>query len=153
MVLVFQALSSTAVKPRRPVRKRGLGRVSKVKHPNPRMQEVSGNLSHVHVPNVESSSVAPLPLLALSFGHRGASHPSKPITKLCEATGHWRGHGGHPGLSQEVPCEAPARAPTSKSPVFLKAVRSISKDKLCSRENFLLLGGIPVYFNVVYAHG
>ncbi|XP_032925482.1 hydrocephalus-inducing protein homolog isoform X2 [Catharus ustulatus] len=35
-----EALSSTAVKPRRPVRRRGLGRVSEVKQPNPRMQEV-----------------------------------------------------------------------------------------------------------------
>ncbi|XP_032925436.1 hydrocephalus-inducing protein homolog isoform X2 [Catharus ustulatus] len=38
--LEAEALSSTAVKPRRPVRKRGLGRVPKVKQPNPRMQEV-----------------------------------------------------------------------------------------------------------------
>lgn len=45
------------------------------------------------------------------------------------------------------------RAPTSKSPVFLKAVRSVSKDKFCSRENFLLPGDIAVYFNAVYTRG
>ncbi|KAI1235520.1 Hydrocephalus-inducing protein, partial [Lamprotornis superbus] len=40
MVLVFQALSSTAVEPQRLVRKRGLSKFSEVKHPNPGMQEV-----------------------------------------------------------------------------------------------------------------
>ncbi|NWY64746.1 HYDIN protein, partial [Erithacus rubecula] len=40
MVLVLQELSSPAVEPQRPVRKRGLSQFSEVKHPNPGMQEV-----------------------------------------------------------------------------------------------------------------
>lgn len=64
---------------------RGLSQFSEVEHRDVRMQEVSGNLSHLHVPNVESSSVAPLPLVASALPTEGeaSQHPSKPITKLC----------------------------------------------------------------------
>lgn len=79
----FQMLSSTPGASQRPLRMRGLSWFSEMEHPKPGVQEVSGNLSHIHVSSVGSGSVAPVPLVALSTAHRGASHPSQSITKLC----------------------------------------------------------------------
>lgn len=88
MVLVLQEPStsfpSTSADSERPVRMRGLSQFSEVEHHNVRVQEVSGNLSHLPVPNVESSSVAPLAVVASALPTEGgASHPSQPMPKLC----------------------------------------------------------------------
>lgn len=109
MVLVFQELSLTAAELQSPAMRR-MNQFLERGLRNVTVQQVSGNLSPFHVPNVESSSVTPLPLVASALPTQGAPISPSPSQSSAEATGHWR------GLSQDAPCAAPTEG---IAPIYL----------------------------------